>query len=298
MEIKHLRLVKAICEEGSISSASKTLFVTSSALSHQLSNLESSLGCSIFTRSKNKWTLTKEGDVIYNLALKTIQQIDNALSLVKEHQMGSAGKIRLSTECYSFYLGLPSFIEEMKLSHPNITISLQLEATHKPIKKLLNNELDIAFTSNNPANKELVATPIFNDTINALIHKDHSLAKKSFLTAEDFKDIHLIIHSYPLDTVSIYEQFLKPNHITPKKISAVPLTEVTLEMINANVGISCFPKWSLKSFKLPKDLIFKPLEKDGLQRTHYLVTRKIDLNKKYINDFKTQFINKFQQNTP
>ncbi len=54
MELKHLKLIKAIVDLGSISEASKTLFVTSSALSHQLNALESELGCTVFSRTKNK----------------------------------------------------------------------------------------------------------------------------------------------------------------------------------------------------------------------------------------------------
>jgi len=101
--------------------------------------------------------------------------------------------------------------------------------------------------------------------------------------------VHLIIHSFPLETVSVYEQFLKPNNIMPSKISAVPLTEVALEMINANLGVLCMPKWALKSFKFSDELVFKRIGKNGLKRNHFLVVRKSDKTKKYIQDFILNF---------
>ncbi len=292
MELKHLKLIKAIVEHGSISEASKTLFVTSSALSHQLSSLENELGCTVFTRSKKKWSLTLEGKEIYQLAIKTLNEIDKTLSRVQQHKEGSAGKIRLSTECYSFYLGVPSFIEDMKLQFPNIDIHLQLEATHSPIELLLEKKLDIALTSKKPTDKSLLGTPIFEDEIFALIHKENTLSNKNHISHTDIETSHLIIHSYPLDSVSVYNYFLKPNNVKPQKISAIPLTEVALEMIESNIGITCFPKWALSKLKLPENIVFKPLGKSGLRRTHYIVTRKEDTNKKYINDFLNQFINK------
>ena len=98
-----------------------------------------------------------------------------------------------------------------------------------------------------------------------------------------------------METVSVYDKFLKSNKITPLKISAIPLTEVALEMVNANMGIMCMPKWALKSFKLSDDLIFKRIGRNGLKRTHNLVFRKSDKSKKYFNDFILNFEDNFSK---
>lgn len=132
-------------------------------------------------------------------------------------------------------------------------------------------------------------SPLFEDEIFAVIHKEHGLNQKEFLTAGDFAGEHLIIHSFPLETVSIYEHFLKPQGVTPAKISAIPLTEVSLEMVMANMGIMCLPKWALKSFKISSELVFKRIGPQGLKRTHYLAVREEDKHKKYINDFISNF---------
>ena len=125
------------------------------------------------------------------------------------------------------------------------------------------------------------------------MHKENVFNQRAFLSADDFAEAHLIIHSFPIETVSVYQQFLMPNKINPIKTSAIPLTEVSLEMINANMGIMCMPKWALKSFKMSDDLIFKKIGKYGLKRTHYLVVRKADKNKKYISDFILNFEEEF-----
>ena len=95
--------------------------------------------------------------------------------------------------------------------------------------------------------------------------------------------------------MSVYQYFLKPSGVVPTEISAIPLTEVALEMAEANTGICCFPGWALHRFRISKNIVCKPLGKSGLTRTHYLVTKKKDQNKKYIIAFSTQFINAFQK---
>lgn len=96
-----------------------------------------------------------------------------------------------------------------------------------------------------------------------------------------------------METVSVYQQFLKPNNIVSSKISVIPLTEVALEMIHANLGILCMPKWALKSFKILDELVYKRIGKNGLKRNHFLVTRKSDATKKYIQDFIANFFSDF-----
>jgi len=295
MEIKFLKLIKTIAEEGSIAGSSEKLFLTQSALSHQLKDLEIQLGFKVFYRTRNKWELTEEGNVLYKTACTVMDSIGSGLNAIQQIRSGAAGTIKISTECYSFYQGLPLFIQKMKVLYPGIDVDLVLEATHKPVVKVISNEIDIAVVTSKPSgNKELVSVEIFEDEIFAVMHQENILNDSEYLIADDFLQAHLIIHSFPLKTVSVYEEFLNPNGILPLKISAVPLTEVTLEMVQANIGITCMPKWALKSFKLSDELKFKKIGSNGLKRKHYLIVRKSDIGKKYVNDFLLNFKEYFQ----
>lgn len=293
MEIKYFRLIKTIAEEGSIANSAEKLFLTQSALSHQLRELEERLGFKVFHRSRNKWELTDEGAELYKLGNTILESIEKGFQNIEELRTGSIGTVKVSTECYSFYQGLSSFIQKMGLLYPDINVDLILEATHQPIPKILSNEIDIAIVASKPENETLSSIEIYEDEIFAIMHRENPLNKTDFLDTNDFSESHLIIHSFPLETVSVYDQFLKPNKIIPHKISAIPLTEVALEMVDANMGIMCMPKWALKSFKLSDDLVFKRISRCGLKRTHHLVFRKTDKSKKYINDFISNFEDDF-----
>jgi len=293
MEIKYFRLIKTIVEEGSIANSTEKLFLTQSALSHQLKELEERLGFKVFLRTRNKWELTDEGIELYKLGNEILKSIEKGFQYIEHLRTGSVGTIKVSTECYSFYQGLSAFIQKMGLLYPEIKVDLILEATHQPIPKILSNEIDIAIITSKPENETLSSIEVYEDEIFAIMHQENALSEKDFLDLNDFVNTHLIIHSFPLETVSVYERFLKPNKITPYKISAIPLTEVALEMVNANMGIICMPKWAIKSFKISDDLIFKRISRSGLKRTHRLVFRKSDKSKKYINDFISNFEDNF-----
>lgn len=289
MELKHLRLLKTIADEGNIANSSEKLFLTQSALSHQLREIEERLGFKIFLRKRNEWKLTEEGVELYQLATNVLTSIDEKLRHIQNINRDHGGKIRVSGECYSFYSLFPRFLQEMSLLYPNIDVEFVFEATHQPIPKLLSFELDLAIVSSPSLNESLSSVEVFKDELFVLMHRENRLSDKPFVEAADFSNLHLLIHSYPLETVSVYEHFLKPNNIIPQKISAIPLTEVALEMVNANMGVMCLPKWALQAFKNQNDLQLKPIGINGLPRSLYLVIRSADKTKKHIKDFIATF---------
>ncbi|MEM7549740.1 MAG: LysR family transcriptional regulator [Bacteroidota bacterium] len=297
MEIKYFRLIKTIADEGSIANSSERLFLTQSALSHQLRELEQQLGFKVFFRKRNKWELTDEGKELYQLGEHILSQLEKGFDRIKGIKEGSSGNIKISTECYSFYQGLPSFIQKMGILYPEIEVDLILEATHQPVSKILSNEIDIALVTQDPKNQSLQSVEIFEDEIVAVSHTESSLSNAEYLESNHFLSANLIIHSFPLETVSVYQHFLKPNNIIPSKITAIPLTEIALELVGSNMGIICMPKWALKSFNVPDNIVFKPIGVNGLKRTHRLVYRKSDKQRKYIKDFVSNFQEEFSDFT-
>ncbi len=295
MELKYFRLIKTIAEEGSLAHSSERLFLTQSALSHQLKDLEERLGFKVFQRSRNKWNLTVEGTELYNLANTLFSSIDEGFRNIRNIQEGSKGTIKLSAECQSFFHSIPSFIQKMGILYPEMDIDITLGATHQTISQVFSGELDIAIVTSKPVSDELESIRVFEDEIFAVIHQENPLNGLDFLEASHFSDIHLLINSFPLEGVAVYEQFLKPNKIHPYKITAIPFTEITLSMLVANMGVMCAPKWQLAPFKLSKELVFKQIGKNGLLRTHYLIVKKEHRNKKYIHDFIVSFQEDFLQ---
>ncbi|WP_271767822.1 LysR family transcriptional regulator [Aquimarina algiphila] len=295
MELKYFRLIKTIAEEGSIANSSERLFLTQSALSHQLRELEERLGFKVFHRTRNKWELTQEGKELYRLANKLFNTIDEGFNTIKHIKEGSKGAIKLSAECQSFFHTIPGFIQKMGILYPEIDIELSLGATYQTISQVLSNEIDIAIVTNKPEEEELTSLEVFEDEIFAIMHKESKLNEHEYLEASHFANIHLLINSFPLEGVSVYDHFLRPHKINPIKISAIPFTEITISMIKANMGIMCAPKWQLKPFTLSEDIVFKRISKHGVKRKHYLVLKKENRNKKYINDFISNFEENFME---
>ncbi len=293
MELKYYRLIKTIAEEGSIANSSEKLFLTQSALSHQLRELEERLGFKVFHRKRNKWILTTEGEELYHLSVELFAAIKKGFSKIEQIKEGSKGKIELAVECQSFFHSLPGFIQKMGLLYPEIDITLNIGSRHEMVTKINSDEVDIMMSTYQALSDDLYSIEVYQDEIFAVVHKEHPFNEEEYISPSSFTDAHLIINSFPLEGVAIYEHCLRANKVIPKKISAIPFTELSLAMVAANLGMMCSPKWQLKNFKLSEDLRMKRIGPNGVKRRHYMVVKKNALSKKYIDNFISTFKEEF-----
>lgn len=285
MEIRHLRLIKAIVEEGSITKAIDKLHLTQSALSHQLKEAEYQLGTKIFERLNKKMVLTKAGEKLYRTANEVLDKLLETESEIRQLVHGEFGEIRISTECYSGYRWLPSLMKQFHSLYPNIELKIVLEATHYPIQKLLDNEIDIAVTSDPEKNNKLEYIELFQDEMLALVPEGHAWADRKFVTAEDFAIENLIIHSLPMETVTVHQFVLKPAGVSPKKVIVVPLTEAAVEMVKADMGVMAMAKWALRPYLQNHGLKAIKIGKSGLKRKHFLAILKRPQRPAYFTHF-------------
>jgi LysR family transcriptional regulator, regulator for metE and metH len=290
MEIRHLRLVKSIVEEGSIAKAIDKLHLTQSALSHQLKEAEYQLGTKIFLRQNKKLILTKAGEKLYHTANDILTKLTDTEKEIKSMVFGEVGEIRISTECYSSYHWLPSVLKQFHLLYPNIELKIVMEATHYPLQKLLNNELDIAIVSDPIKNDNINYVELFQDEMVMIVSENHYWAAKKYVVAEDFEAEHLFIHSLPLETVTVHQLFLSPAKISPRKITPLPLTEASIEMVKADMGVMAMAKWAAQPYLKSNSIRAVKIGRNGLKRKHYIAFIK---NKTY-PDYFTHF-NQFLQ---
>jgi LysR family transcriptional regulator for metE and metH len=269
MEIRYLRLIKAIVEEGSITRAMDILHLSQSALSYQLKEAELQVGTQLFYRRNKKLILTPVGKKLYTSANKVLAEIDATDSEIKKMMNGENGVIRISTECYTSYHWLPAVLKKFNNEFPNVEIEIVFEATHKPIEKLMEGELDLAITSNPELIDKIEFIKLFSDEMLAVVAPQHPWANRPFVEAQDFQDVTLIIHSLPLDTVSIFRTELIPKGINPKKLIVLPLTEASIELAKANMGVIVLANWALKPY-LSNDIKIVKINPEGFFRQQYV----------------------------
>lgn len=285
MEIRHLRLVKEVAEKGSLTKAMDTLYLSQSALSHQLKEVETQLGAPLFHRVNKKLVLTGAGKIVLDSAERILKDIAHTERSVKKYISGDKGTVRIATECYTCYHWLPQLMIDFNNEFPNVDIEVFPQSLTEPEQQILNGELDLAIASTVVDNPNLKYTELFTDELMTLMPADHELTRKKYVYAEDFKDESVIIHSDPVDSVYLFKNLLIPEGITPKKVIPIQITDAMVQMVKAGMGIKVIAKWIIEPYLQDKALDIRPVTRKGLFRTWYAVTLNKEETPQYLENF-------------
>lgn len=242
LEVAHFRMVAATHSEGSLTRAADRLNLSQSALSHRLRSLEDHLGAKIFHRVGKSMKLTREGHVILGTAQRVLAEIEDAEAELSDLIKGAVGRLRISVRCYTAYHWLPALCSQFRQEHPMIVVDLVTEASKKPIDALLKGEIDLAITHEAVDNDLLLTRPLFKDEKVALVSPDHPFAKRKWLDARDFENVHLFVHSSKTD--GFIDRILTPAGIRPHRVSEVQTTDGIRELVKAGLGVGVMARWA------------------------------------------------------
>lgn len=120
--LRGLRTFCVAARHGSFREASEELFVTASAVSHQIKSLEDELGEPLFERNSRERVLTSRGESLYADVSPLIEQLD---SVVAEHKSGAVrGSIRISVQPFFASEYFVPRLSEFAVKHPEIDIQV------------------------------------------------------------------------------------------------------------------------------------------------------------------------------
>jgi LysR family transcriptional regulator for metE and metH len=268
LEMRHLKLVAAIAETGSVTLAGNRLHLTQSALSHQLRDAEEQLGVPLFERRNRRMALTPAGERLLQSARVVMDELARAEKEIHECNGNSAAKgvLRLSTECYTVYHWLPPRLKLFQHKFPAVDFQLVIEATDSPFEALLEGKLDLAIVCDPIRKRRIRYTPLFEDEVVIIVPPEHRLAGRRFAAPQEFADENLIIYP-PKEDSTVLNRFLVPAGISPRKIREVMLTDVIIEMVRGGLGVAALAKRAVAPHLDSGALVGLSLTEQGFRRT-------------------------------
>jgi LysR family transcriptional regulator, regulator for metE and metH len=285
VEIRHLKLVEEVASQGSLTNAAKNLYLTQSALSHQLKEVEDKFGTPLFRRINKKMILTQAGERVLKSARIILDELERTEREIKTSLSGESGIIRMSTECYTCYHWLPPLLKTFNTKFPNVDIKIVSEATRYPDRFLLSGRLDLAIDSTLKKGTPLKYRQLFTDELVAVIPSDHQLAAKTYFSAKDFLHENYITYTDVIEESTVFQKILIPAGVRPFRTTKILITEAIIEMVKAGLGITTLARWAAVPYLKTGELVAIPLTQKGLKRTWYAVTMKENNPPSYLNSF-------------
>lgn len=287
MELQQLKYFKAVAENGKICEAADTLFISPPALSTSISRLEKELGFPLFDRTNNKIILNQQGQIF----LKYVKQIFASLeSGIDEMQQSFHIKdSHISMLCVDTGTWV-NLISAFTSEYPN----LNLLCSTATLKKLTDNGLSpqhcllLADDLNLPSgiNELLCSTPLFDMRTSVMVHKDHPLSSKDFVTIEDLKNERIFMPVQGSGFHNRLLQLFEHNDLSLPVENAYALL-ARQQMITQNLGISFSVFFPDKSYHpsiryIPFEDPFGPWKARMYWKKNHAFTQDELLFKKYV----------------
>lgn len=273
LELRDIRLVRAIESAGGVTAAAKWLSLTQSAVSHQLRHLEERLEVEIFERIGKKLRITHSGRRLLELYEQVFLPVTALEADLKNGQASRKIDLRVATQCYTAYGWLPIAMKRLAEEHPNVRIQLVPNATPDPISALLSGELDLAVAMSPEANDKLSIKTLFGDELVLIFAPSHALARKSWVDPELLVDETMLLYSMVGDQKRL-SRLLFPNGGGFRRVTRLPLTEAIIELVKAGMGLGILPAWAVATAVQNGELVQKRLSKSGLKRKWHAVSLK------------------------
>ncbi len=268
MQIESLKVFCDLAETESFTKAATVNNVTQSAVSQQISSLERIFKSLLIERSKKKFRLTREGQVLYEYAKQIIGTYDALHSKLQEIKDIISGTIRLAT-IYSIGLhDLPPYLKKFLKAYPTVNVHVEYRRANQVYEDVLGNVVDLGLVAYPVKDNKLEIFPLRKDTLVLISHPQHALAKHKSLKMRNLAGHKFIGFQPDIPTRKALDKILKENNVEVQHVMEFDNIETVKRAVEIDAGVAIVPqstvvqevaKQTLAQISLDDGDFFRPL---------------------------------------
>ena len=235
--ITRLRYFRIVCEYGTITKAAESLRVSQPSLTVAIKELEKELGISLFHRSKNNLSLTKQGKHVLEKTIKMLDSLDEYYTEILEYGDLADHEVIIGLPIVFGAIIIPNMFKNVEEECKGIDVRMRECTTSEAFSLIDNNLINIAVLISNNVPKEYNSKILYETEFHYWVNKSHPLAKKKIITAKD-------ISAYPLAMpvsesyhhAAITERFKDEGIIPNIKLDSKQLMTILQVIKNTDAG--------------------------------------------------------------
>jgi LysR family transcriptional regulator, transcription activator of glutamate synthase operon len=267
MELRQIQYFIEVAKREHMTDASNNLHVAQSAISRQISNLESELGVDLFIREGRNVKLTPIGRIFLKHMKEAIKAIENAKREVKENLDPEQGTIRIGFPSSLANYTLPSVISAFRAEHPYVKFHLKQGAYQYLIEAVAKGEIDMALLSPVPKGlKHIREETLFLENFVALLPDCHPLANHPSIHLNQLENDSFVLFPEGFVLREIVVNACQQLGFEPKVSFEGEDINAIKGLVSAGLGITLIPEATLID-SLPRTTVKLPLNDPKVSRT-------------------------------
>lgn len=248
LERIHLEILCAVAEQGTLTAAASKLHLTQSALSHSIRKLEDQLGTALWHREGRLLRPTQAGAYLLATAKRLLPQLQHTEERLAQFARGEKGTLRIGMECHPCYQWLLKVVSPYLVAWPDVDVDVKQKFQFGGMGALYGHEIDLLVTPDPLYREGLCFEPVFDYEQVLVVGATHPLRMVEHARAEDLRDETLITYPVPVERLDIYNRFLTPAGVHPKRHKPIETTDIMLQMVVSGRGVAALPRWLVDEY--------------------------------------------------
>lgn len=271
MELHQLRYLRSVVRTGSVTAAAEAEFVAQPSVSKQLRQLERELGVPLFHRVGRRVVPTQAALTLADCADRVFGEIEAGLAAVSGPESTFAGSLRMcATETVADNL-LPRALAELRRRHPECHVLVEMLGTDDAVRRVLDDEFDLAVVVLPLADSRLEVTPLLTEEVFLAVAPGHPWAQRRLVpVAEALSDANLLLSMPGLGLRAMVDSAAQESGIRLVANLELRSQQAILSMVAAGAGIAFAPSMSLRD---RSDVVGVPLEPEQRREVGWVCRR-------------------------
>ncbi|GAA3586520.1 LysR family transcriptional regulator [Klugiella xanthotipulae] len=205
LKLRHIKMVLAIAESGSLARAAESLYITQPVVTRALHELEDILGVTLFVRGAHGVTPTVYGDTFLEDAAVIVARLRDTERNLALLAQGHLGSIVIGNHLSGSNFLLPQAISSFKSEHPHVNVIVRENTPDELVAGLKDGSVDLVVGRLSGAflQPDFVMKELHREPIRLVARKGHPLAEKRDLTLAELARYPWI---FPLEQTALRKE--------------------------------------------------------------------------------------------
>jgi DNA-binding transcriptional LysR family regulator len=242
MQIEALKVFCDLAESGSFTKAAQINEVTQSAVSQQMSSLERLFNSLLIERSKKKFRLTREGEVLYDYSKQILGMYQALHSKLQEIKNIISGTIRVAT-IYSIGLhDLPPYLKRFLKAFPTVNVHVEYRRANQVYEDVISNVVDIGLVAYPNRDPKLEVYPLRKEPLVLICHPHHPMAKSRKVSLKSLVGQKFIGFEPDIPTRRALDRMLRDSGVSVQHVMEFDNIETVKRAVEIDAGVAIVPQ--------------------------------------------------------
>jgi DNA-binding transcriptional LysR family regulator len=240
MDTRQLAALLAVIDRGSFSLAAEDIGVTQPAVSLAVRSLEKRLGIQLVDRSGRQVEPTAAGRLVAGRARRMLQLEREIATLAQEQSSTLQGRLEIGASTGPGTRLLPRLLVGFRLLHPDVAVSMRIDATDAVIDRVLARELELGVVGAERAHRQLTYEPLSADEIVLAVPSGHPFAGRE-VSLDELREAPLVLQQEGSGVRSLIERELRAVGVRLRDLTVVAelgLQESACTAVEEGLGLA------------------------------------------------------------